>query len=318
MSMFEKIAAQEWDKEVRACGGGSSLLTSQWEKMLHQTFSFVSFGHYRYRDRYTMRIACIRDRHTTAPFSEGGDVVGRDSAPLDISQFKNDVLAEFGDGARLRINERFCAVVSSQELPSAHEHVVSLADDLTTPPVRKTLRHILEKSIPGSIERARSSDDIAHAYQLYLLHMRRVQNLAMPYVLFRSLLDDLGGELWVWKNNSRMHAMALFLMSKEEALYALSATDRDGLRAHAPHHLVHHALEQYRPSGIRRVSLGTTGVDSALETFKRGWRGTEHAVYEVGGGAHEKTRTSPLRLLVRLVPLSLYPSLSRTLGKHFL
>jgi hypothetical protein len=316
MNIFTSVSGKTWNDRALSRGVGSVLLTSSWEDALEPVFPYISFGWYQYRDTHLVRVAQIGNRITTVPFAEGGDILPIGEALLDIVRFNVDVATAFGEGARLRVNERFCPVTNAHSYPvGAKEHVLTLRGNLHEH-VRKTLRHILGKPLPGHIEKVTAPQDATRAYHLYLRHMRRVANIAMPHNAFQVLTAIYKGNLFVWKNSGRVHAMVLFLSGASEALYALGASDKTGFRAHAAHHLVHHALEQYRREGLRSVSLGTTGVDSALETFKRGWRGMEYATYTIGGAQHKRLRTSPFRALARLIPLQLYERASSVLGKY--
>lgn len=317
MNMFKNVSAGEWDAASSKRGIGSGLFTTKWECILEESFPYVSFERYRYRDTFLVRVVRIGDRVTSTPFSEGGDVLALAETQFNIKHFGADVAKAFGMNVRLRVNERFCPVVyDASNRISAKEHVLELQGNVHDR-VRKTLRHILTRPMVGHIEVAKSEHEFAHAYRLYATHMRRVKNLALPYTAFRALTNDVGGELLVWRSRERLHAIALFLPNNTEVLYALSASDSHGLEESAAHYLVQHAFKRYQERGVKYMSLGTTGVDSALETFKRGWRGEEYAVYEVGGSGHEAARTSPLRSLTRLIPLSLYSRASLRIGKYF-
>jgi hypothetical protein len=314
MSGFTKISSAEWDN---LANGG--LLQSGWEESIHRTLPFISFEHYDYKNTHALRVAHVGGRLTTAPFSEGGDVIARSKGTLlDLKTFVRDSKDFWGTHVGLKINERLCPVSNVQGgTLQGHEHVVNLEEPLL-PRVRKTVRHILEQPLVGELVCAQDTREREQAYLLYLKHMRFVGNFALPRQAFLDLLDVHGGELWVWQYFDTVHAMALFLPTKQEVLYALSASDKRGLTVHAPHHLVYGALTHYQKQGIASGSLGTTGADSSLETFKRGWRGETYSVYEVGNETHRMLRRSRMRLLTRLVPLSLYPSFSAFMGKYFL
>ena len=147
--------------------------------------------------------------------------------------------------------------------------------------------------------------------------MRDVRNFALPKKLFESLTQGDGADLLVWRENGQVRAFALFVSSKSEVLYSLSAADDVAFALHAPHHLVYTALETYRTRGARCASLGATGIGSALEVFKRGWRGETYRIFETGArqGIGKRSR---IRDLARLVPLSLYPLLTKKVGKYLL
>lgn len=314
---FKEISVADWDAVVREMAGGSVLMSGSWEKILSRVLPFVTYKHFWYRDTHCVRLAGIGKRITSAPFGEGGDVLALTDAPLDMARFPDDLHAHFGQDLRLRINERLSPLQNAYTMPfTAEEHMVSLEEPLL-PRVRKTLRHIISQPIDGVIERATDERDIETAYHLYLRHMRKVRNFAMPEECFLSLIKELGAELWVWRERGRVRAIAVFLSSNDEVLYALSAADNKALAAHAPHHLLYTALEHYRKMGKRSASLGATGKNSPLEVFKRGWRGEEYRIFEIGARAGV-TRDSRLRDLSGLVPLPLYPLLTKFLGKSFL
>jgi len=316
--VFTEISSAEWDDTVKRSVGGNVLMLSGWEQNVTTELPFVRHRHFRYGNKHFVRVAEINGRYTTTPFSDGSDVVSLDETPLDLAKFKTDAHAQFGEDVRLRINERYAPVVRESETAVvAHEYVADLHEPLL-PRVRKTLRHILQHSPAGTIEITNKSSDIKASYDLYVRHMRSVRNFALPRKLFDSLVERAGADLWVWREGGRVRAVALFLSSEKEVLYSLSAADSVALAQHAPHHLVYTALESYREKGIERASLGATGTGSALEVFKRGWRGEEYRIFEIGArqlGVHKKSR---IRDLASLVPLSLYPLLTKKVGKYLL
>jgi len=316
MDIFSEITSEEWDDAVRQSGRGSVFMQSGWEQAVSDALSYVAYQYYRYRGSHVVRVAHVNGRSTTAPFTDGSDVVSIGETALDLSKFQADAKVQFGEGTRLRINERFAATENNEDSTViAYEYVVALGEPLL-PRVRKTLRHILNEHTPGEVKVSREEKDINAAYRLYVRHMRSVRNFAMPEQLFASLLKENGGELWTWSKNNRPEAMAVFIPTGSEVLYSLSAASSEGVAQHAAHHLVYQALESYKEQGQGHASLGSTGAGSALEVFKRGWRGEQFAIYELGERSGV-SRTSRVRGLVRYVPLVFYPALTNILGKRF-
>jgi hypothetical protein len=318
MNVFTKIAAEEWNEALHHIGQVGVFMRDCWEQAVSDALPFVTYHHYRYRDSHLVRAAKINGRLTTAPFSDGSDVIPLGETPLDLVKFQADVEAQFGESVRLRINERLAPVSGTDgSAVVAHEYVVDLTTPLL-PRVRKTLRHVLQQPIEGVIKHSDADRDIDAAYTLYVRHMRSVRNFAMPKKLFVALIRRCGGELWVWYQDTVPCAAAVFVSSGDEVLYSLSAANALAFAAHAPHHLVYTALEMYRTKGISHASLGATGKGSALEVFKRGWRGEQYRIYELGEHTLGVGRTSRVRGLAGYVPLPLYPLLTTRIGRYLL
>jgi len=315
---FTQVSAEKWSESIKRCAAANVLMGVDWERLVTSALPYVSFRHFIYKDTHAVRVAKIGDRHTTAPFADGGDVIALGDTALDLPQFQTAVEAQFGASVRLRVNERFTQVVNTNaEQEVAYEYVVDLSEPLL-PRVRKTLRHVLSVELPGRIWRSDSPRDIKAAYNLYVRHMRRVNNFALPPSLFEALITDGGGELWLWSCTESPEAMAIFLSYNNQILYSLSAAKETAFSVHAPHHLVYQALITYQSTGALAASLGATGKGSSLEVFKRGWRGKQFAIYELGERSLGVGRKSRLRQLVGYVPLTLYPLLTTKIGKYFL
>ncbi len=318
MQAFKEISVEEWNETLAIHGLGNVFMNKSWESAVSAALPYVSYRHFRYHDTHLVRVAMVNSRNTTSPFSDGGDVIALSQTPLDLVKFQADVISEFGSSVRLRVDGSHVSVIESESTEVvASEHVVSLQDELLSK-VRKTLRHILSKSVVGEFSQSNNDHDIDTAYRLYVKHMRRVNNFAIPKRLFISLLHDHKADLWIWRFQSKVHAMAIFIPNDKEVLYSLSAADELAFKKHAPHHLVYNALLFYKKNEIYRAMLGATGKGSALEVFKRGWRGDEYCIFALGERSTSIKKTSLLRSLVKFVPLPLYPLLTTKLGKYLL
>ncbi|GMU73924.1 MAG: hypothetical protein AMXMBFR44_1230 [Candidatus Campbellbacteria bacterium] len=316
MSPFKEITDRNaWGALV---GKRSPFLERAWEDALSSAFPYIHFKYFLYRDGYAVRVAAIRGRATTVPFSDGGDVVALSGEPLLLSKFRDDCLAFFGPSCTLRVHESFCPVADRGDLePDVMDYRIALPN-FGVESIRKTLRHILSEEVPQevSIRTAQTPRDMRDAYRLYLRTMRAAKAFALPFSTFAHFSHD---DVYLFLVNGNARAASVFLTEKNTAHYFISASDRAGKNLHAPHHLLFHALAEYQKRGFQSVFLGGVRAGSPLQTFKEGWRGTPCGMYTItDNSAHEKARRSPLRALWGLIPLVLLPKASKLAGKYVL
>ncbi|MCI0619607.1 hypothetical protein L0Y40_01060 [Candidatus Wolfebacteria bacterium] len=317
--MFERISQDE--RHSLAVGSvAEPFVSPAWERMLTDAFPYMVFEHYLYNEKYEVRITKIGNRATAMPFSDGGDVISRNSEPLPLTAFYEDLKQEFGKNAFVRINELYCSVAETEgfSAPIADFRVVLKDDESMIRSFRKTLRHVLGAplSMGVSIEKTKDSGTMRRVYYLYLENIRSAAALALPWEAFSVLVEEENNELWVFKVHGNVRAASLFLNTSRASHYYISAGDAQGKEHFGSHRILWHAMKTYAKEGKKEMFLGGTAVDSPLYTFKSGWRGDERSVYSIGSGMHESARISPARKLWRFLPLALVPKMSQLAGKY--
>lgn len=282
-----------------------------------EAFPYIRFRRFIYRGTHAVRLAEIGNRMTSVPFSDGGDVVALSSpsaVPLSLEDLRADLIEQFGAGAMARVHEHFASVVETDAPVDLIDFRINLPS-FALDGVRKTLRHILAAGAPLGAEIRRAVPaDTERIYQLYLDTMHDAAAIALPRETFNRLMEQ---DVFVFVHSGVIEGASVFFADGTSAYHFISASSQAGKNAHAPHHLLFHAIKHYQQAGKSSLFLGGTNADSSLRTFKEGWRGDECRIYTVSGSsAHESARRSPLRVLWKLIPAPLLPTTTRLVGRR--
>jgi len=317
---FRKITSEtEWEKKVVSQGGFFS--SPSFEEMLKAIFPYIRFEHFIYRDKFAVRVARIGGRVTSTPFSDSGDVVALSDSQLSLQLFKEDLKFFFHIVPPLRIHTAQCTVSDMDEAAVfITDSKVSLDSAETMfQSFRKTVRHTLRgaEEDDSSIRKVSDKNSLNEIYTLYLKHARSVANFATPRFLFEKVIESAEHDLFVWEKDGCIHAFSLFVNTSSVSHYMLSASDTVGKKSEAPHKLLWYAMRLYSEQGKKEIYLGPTRKETPLAVFKRGWRGKEYPIVETAESQKKGVvRTSPIRLLWRLVPVFLLPKATKFVGKY--
>ncbi|MDQ5928139.1 MAG: Acetyltransf 6 protein [Patescibacteria group bacterium] len=298
----------------------SPFWSEAWERVLTTAFPYIQLRHFVYRGTHAVRVAQIGDRITSAPFSDGGDVVALAEAPIELESFRADFIERFGTESMVRVHEHLAKVVPTALSADIIDYHVALKS-FSIDSVRKTLRHILDEEMPqGADIRRANISETNRVYALYLDTMHEAGGIALPREAFEDLMHR---DVFVFVLKGKIEAASVFFANEASAYHFISASSRAGKSVHAPHHILFYAIKQFQQAGELDLFLGGTNASSSLRTFKEGWRGEECKIYTVSGSpacagrsAHEAARQSPLRALWKLVPTSLLSKATKLIGKR--
>jgi hypothetical protein len=339
-AFVDPLTDPSWQMFVQRSPGANVFHTSQWARVLHDS--------YRFRPMYLMgsrggsTVAAIPLMEVASPFT------GRRGVSLPFSDFTDCFLAEHEDWCGVLENLRDigqarhwrylelrggdCASCRFEEERSYYEHVISLrkSEEELSAGLRSRFRSYLrgaEGNKDLRVTTDRSLESVRAFYRLHCLTRRRHRLPPQPFRFFRNLHQHLLSQDMGFVANAyfrdRLIASQVFLHYKGDVLYKYGASDSRFNDQNANKLLLWAVIKKYRGGEFDRLSLGRTEpYNKGLLQFKEGW-GAEtrlrHYTRLVFGESRRATwgKEEEGSRLIPHLPVLLLRGLSAIAYRHF-
>lgn len=285
----------------------------EWQDFLEKEFKWLKFEHYLYRDKVLLTFGRVGNKLISLPFCEYGGPLG---------DFKErDILKEFKN-IKVRVHPKIKKGDSDVSTYWLNLKGRSEKDLLAC--FRKTLRHSIRNAQEQDLEIKKCSNEqeLRRFYNLYVANLKRKKTVPYPYSIFKYLYNQPEAEILLALYKNKIIAGNLFLYYSGFVHYFLSASDYKYRKLGANYLLLWEKIKSLvgktRPDGRGFVfDFGAASKGSALETFKKGWRGKEYPILQIGiKRSEESLRSSGLRNIWGLLPNFVIKKLSPYLIKY--
>jgi len=282
----------------------------EWQEFLEKEFKWLKFEHYLYKparpvggDEMLFTLAKVGTKLISLPFCEyGGPIPLKEN--FNIEQFEKDVLEEF-ENIKIKFHPQIKPGNPDSEV-STHwvEDLKNLNAEELFASFRKTLRHSIKNAENQGLEIKKCSDlkELEQFYNLYLINLKRRKTVPYPINIFKFLFNNSDAEILLAVYKGKIVAGDLFIHYDKFVHYLFSASDYK-YRNLGPSYLILWEKLKSLCGQDKIFDLGVAPRDSDLEIFKKGWRGKEYPILQIGiKRSEEGLRSSKLRNIWGLLP----------------
>jgi len=317
MKNFLKIPKEEYKKLFDKASFTTFFHNLEWNEFLEREFKWLKFEYYLYKNDSLLSFGRVGNKLISLPFCEYGGPIPL-GENFDIGQFEKDVLQEFGN-IKIKFHPHIKPGDSKSEV-STHwiENLKNLNAEQLFSSFRKTLRHSIRNAENRGLEIKKCSDSkqLEQFYNLYLINLKRKKTVPYPVNIFNFLFDCPNTEILLAVYNGKIIAGDLFVSYDRFVHYLFSAADYKYRNLGSSYLILWEKIKSL--CGQDKIfDLGAAPRSSDLETFKKGWRGTEYPILQIGiKRSEEGLRSSKLRYIWGLLPNFVVKNLSRYLIKY--
>jgi hypothetical protein len=303
MKNFRKINKEEYKKFLDKALFKTFFHSPEWQEFLEKEFKWLKFEHYLYKNQVLLSFGRVGDKLISLPFCGYGGPLPLKENP-NIEQFEKDVLKEF-ENIKIKFHPRIKPGNSDSEV-STHwvEDLKNLnADDLFAS-FRKTLRYSIKNAENQGMEikKCYNLKELERFYDLYLINLKRKKTIPYPINIFKFLFNCPNAEILLAIYREKIIAGDLFVHYDKFVHYLFSAADYK-YRNLGPSYLILWEKMKSLCGQDKIFDLGAAPKGSDLEIFKKGWRGKEYPILQIGTKRSEEgLRSSKLRKIWGLLP----------------
>jgi len=326
MKNFKKIKKSEVKQLLNKALFKTFFHSLEWQDFLEEEFKWLKFEYWLYKkDEALLIFGKIGDKLISLPFCEyGGPLLFKEK--VDFEEFKKDVLKEF-DNIKIKIHPQILLMCEAKlhtlrELASPiSTYWINLKDKSEKELLssfRKTLRHSIKNSQKSGlrVEKCENTRDLKAFYNLCVANLKRKKTVPYPFSVIKFLYNSPVSELLLFKHKEKVIAGDMFLSYGKFVHYFISASDYKYRNLGANYLILWEKIKNLVDKDIT-FDLGASPKGSALEIFKRGWRGKEYPILQLGiKRSEEGLRLSKLRNIYGLLPNFVIKKLSSYLIKY--
>lgn len=338
MKNFKKINKQEAKNLLDRALFKTFFHSLEWQDFLEKEFKWLRFEYYLYKNEFLLIFGKVGNKLISLPFCEYGGplpLLARRSLGeggkknINFKQFKKDVLEEFKN-VKIKIHPQLLFMWDTRYPTLSVGYRVSFisthwlenlnkkteADLLAS--FRKTLRHSIRKAQKYDLEIKKSQNlaELKQFYNLYVANLKRKKTVPYPFSVIRFLYNNSNSELLIAVYKNKIIAGDLFLYYERFVHYFLSASDYKYRNLGANYLILWEKIKRLAGKDII-FDFGAAPKGSALETFKRGWRGKEYPILQIGiKRTDESLRSSKIRNIFGLLPGFVIKILSSALIRY--
>jgi len=327
MKNFQKISKKEVRQYLNKVLFKTFFHSSEWQNFLEKEFKWLKFEHYLYRDDFLITFGRVkscpsagRDKLISLPFCEyGGPLPLRKNVDFEVLKEFRNFKIKFHPQILLMCEAKLHTLGGLAS--SISTHWIDLKDksekDLLSS-FRKTLRHSIRDVQKNNLEikKCHNEKELKIFYNLYVINLKRKKTVPYPYSIFKFLFKRPETEILLAFYKNKIIAGDLFLRYEELVHYFFSASDYKYKKLGANYLILWEKIKSLIGKDVV-FDFGAAPKGSALETFKKGWRGKEYPILQLGTKRTEESlRSSKLRNVYGLLPVSIIKKLSPYLIKY--
>lgn len=308
MNNFQKISKREYKELLDKASFKTFFHKIEWHEFLEKEFKWLKFEYYLYRpaspaggNKTIFPVARVGRKLISLPFCEYGGPLG------DFEE--KDILKEFKN-IKVKVHPQIMRESRSPTLgrdSSISTHWLELKNktekDLLSS-FRKTLRHSIKNAQNSGlkIRKCENEKELKKFYNLYVANLKRKKTVPYPYSAIKFLFNQPETEIWLALHKDKIIAGDLFLHYDSFVHYFLSASDYKYKKLGASYLILWEKIKSLVNKDII-FDFGAAPKGSALEIFKKGWRGKEYPILQIGiKRTEELLRSSKLRNVWKLLP----------------
>jgi len=307
----------------------------EWQGFLEKQFKWLRFEYYLYKpvspdasqggNELFFEVARVGKKNISLPFCEYGGPLPLEEN-IDFKEFEKDVFKEFGQNTKIKFHPRIkIGNEKSDNLTHWIENLKNTSEQELLDSFRKTLRHEIKKAqehgikikkCPASPVGGENSKELKRFYNLYVANLKRKKTVPYPWQIIQFLYQSPSSELLVAIYKGKIIAGDMFLHYSGFVYYFLSASDHKYRNFGAAHLILWEKIKSLIGKDVI-FDFGATPKDSSLNVFKKGWRGKEYPILQLGiKKSFEALRSSKLRNLFALLPNFIIKKISSALLKY--
>lgn len=340
LSIVNPLAFTGWNELLLSQETSSFFHTSQWAKVLHETYKYEPLYFTRIEQGKLLTLIPLMEvasaitgkRGVSLPFSDYCEmIIDRD---IDMNEVLNELIT-YGGQARWRSIE----LTDGRYLPANtvncsfyYEHSLDLARS------EKSIFSTFNENMRRNIKKAFQQDVIIHMnntpegmvtfYRLHCMTRKRHGLPPQPFKFFQSIYNNVIasnlGIIMVASHDAKAVASAIYCHFGTQAIFKYGASDMRYKQLRANSLVMWKAIEWLSQNGCKRLSLGRTDPDNeGLEHFKKGWGTTERIIkyykLDLAKKAFVEKKSGiikPHKKLLRLVPTFLLRAAGSLLYRH--
>ena len=304
----------------------------EFHEFLEKEFRWIKFEYYLYKDEVILPLAKFKvfgkEKLVSLPFCEYGGPLPL-KGDININEFERDVLEKFKN-----IKIKFHPEVLESYEVKPRKHLRGLFSNILTSWIvdldkkneeeirssfRKTLRHSIRNAEKQGLEIKKCSNlkELKQFYNLYLANLKRKKTIPYPFSIFEFLFNNLNIEILLAVYKNKIIAGDLFVYYDKFVHYLFNASDYK-YRNLGPSYLILWSKIKSLCGQNKIFDLGAAPRGLDLEIFKKGWRGKEYPIYQIGIKREDESLRSSkiIRNLWRLLPNFVIKKLSPYLIKY--
>lgn len=317
MKNFRKINKKEARELLDKASFKTFFHFSEWQEFLENEFKWLRFEHYLYKDGFLLSFGRIGDKLVSLPFCEyGGPIPLKEN--FNIGEFEKDVLEEFKN-IKIKFHPQIKPGNSDSEV---YTHWVENLRNLNVEELfasfRKTLRYSIKNAENNGLEIKKCLDlnELKQFYNLYLANLKRKKTVPYPINIFKFLFNSPNAEVLLATYKGKIIAGDLFVGYDKFVHYLFSASDYEYRNLGSSYLILWEKMKSL--CGQDKIfDLGAAPRGSELEIFKKGWRGKEYPILQIGKKRSEEgLRSSKLRYIWGLLPNFIIKKFSPFLIKY--
>ena len=302
----------------------------EWENFLEKQFDWLKFERYAYKDSVLLSLARVRvgrrEKLVSHPFCEYGGPLPL-IEKIDTEKFIDDLFSEFKIPFNINIHPYLQDCFKNFKLRDLEswrdtywlENFSQLKQEELFASFRYDIRHLIQKAEKQgfSFGECRSKKELEEFYKFYIKTTKRHKNIPLSFSFFDFFWRSQFSNLFFLKSNGKIVVGSVFLFYRPFIHYFITAADYKFRKLGVNHLLLWLVIEKYIGKDYDFFDLGATKKGSALEIFKRGWRGKQIPLYGLSNQPDEnRFRDSKLRELWGLLPEFLIKKFSPYLLKY--
>ncbi len=304
---MKKISKKEYKELFEKAGFKTFFHNPEWHEFLEKEFKWLKFEYYLFREKTIFSVARIGNKLISLPFCEYGGPLG------DFEE--KDILDEFKN-IKVKVHPKI--KTGDSDVSTFWLDLKDKSEKELLSSFRKTLRHSIKNSQKNGseVKKCANTRDLKVFYNLYVANLKRKKTVPYPFSIIKFLYNRPETEILLAFYKNKIIAGSLFLDHGYFVHYFLSASDYRYRNLGANYLILWEKIRGL--CGQDKIfDLGAAPRGSQLETFKRGWRGKEYPILQIGiKREDELLRSSKLRNIYSLLPKFVIKKLSSYLIKY--
>lgn len=315
MKNFQKINKKQYKELFKKAEFKTFFHNPEWHEFLEKEFKWLKFEYYLYKNKIIFPLARVGKKLISLPFCEyGGPLPLRQG--VDFEEFKEDALEEF-ENIKIKFHPK--VLTGENDVSTYWIDLKNKSEQELLSSFRKTLRHSIRNAQDRGLEvrKCSSLDELKQFYGLCVVNMKRRKTVPYPFSVVKFLYNSPNTELRLAFYEGKVVAGDLFLNYGGFFVhYFLGAADYRYLNLGVNYFILWDKIKSLIGQDVI-FDLGAAPKGSALETFKRGWRGKRYPILQIGiKRSEERLRSSKLRNIWGLLPSFLIKKISPYLIKY--
>lgn len=340
LTIINPLDFQEWDKLILAKKTSSFFLSSNWAKVLFESYHYrpVYFTILK-ENKISTVVPCMEvksaftgKRGVSLPFTDYCEFIGEDKA--ELWEVINYIFAYGKDAGWKTIELRSGNCLYDFFPPSSfyYSHTLTLSDNdkqIFSNFRDSTRRNIKKAAKEGvTVKICNSKEFLDEFYRLNCMTRRDHGLPPQPYYFFSKIYEHVIsknlGIIVLAEYKNKNIAGAVFFHFRDKAIFKYGASDKGYLNLRANNIVMWEAIKWYARNGFKELSFGRTEAENyGLLQFKKGWGGKEHPIeyykYNIKNEAFVKDtpKVSEMQNMVfHNMPISLLKIAGSLLYKH--